>query len=297
MRGSDRMNLRHRHLDDAARPWVMGILNVTPDSFSDGGSFDSAEAALAHALALADEGATIIDVGPESSRPGSEPVAAEEQIHRAVPVIASLREARPELVISIDTRLAAVAAAALDAGADIVNDISALRDDPALALLVAEREAAIVLMHMRGTPRDMQAGGGPAYDDVLGEVEAFLLERAEAARRAGIAPDRIILDPGIGFGKQVVHNLALLGSLDRFVALGYPVLVGASRKRFIGAILDQAAPKDRVIGSVACATLAARAGVQIIRAHDVRETVQAARLGSAVRRALAEGAPAAAPTD
>ena len=262
----------------------MGILNVTPDSFSDGGAYADADAAVARACAMLAEGADIIDVGPESTRPGSAAVSAEAQIARAVPVIAALRDAEPNVVISVDTRLAPVARAALDAGADLVNDISALRDDPQLVELVAERGVPVVLMHMRGTPADMQQGGGPVYDDVVREVADFLQERAEWAIERGVVRERIIVDPGLGFGKRVGHNLQLLAGLDELVGRGYPVLVGASRKRFIGAAAGGEQPADRLAGSLTCAILAAQAGAAIVRVHDVQPTAEALRLLRAVHR-------------
>lgn len=261
----------------------MGVLNVTPDSFSDGGAYLAPDNAVARALQMIDEGAGIIDVGPESTRPGvAPPVSANEQIARAIPVIEAIRVANADIPISIDTRLAAVAKAALAAGADMVNDVSALRADPAMIEVVAASGATLVLMHMRGTPADMQAGGGPDYDDVIGEIAAFLDERRQYAADHGVDPTRIVLDPGIGFGKRVEHNLLILRHLDRFVALGQPVLVGASRKSFIGHTLGIEDPKDRLAGSLACAAMAAMAGAAIVRAHDVRTTVDVVRMCAAV---------------
>ncbi|HNQ23458.1 MAG TPA: dihydropteroate synthase [Phycisphaerae bacterium] len=273
-----------RTLDSGDRPLVMGILNVTPDSFSDGGAYHDAPAALPRAREMIAEGADFIDVGPESTRPGAQPVPADEQIARAVPVIEALRAADARVGISIDTRLAAVASAALDAGADLVNDVSALRDDPALVHLVAKRRVPVVLMHMRGTPADMQRDGGPQYDDVVADVCRFLRERVDFAVEQGIEPDRIILDPGLGFGKRVEHNLSLLRHLDRLMELGYPLLLGASRKRFLGYVLGSAEPRERLAGSLACAVLAALAGVAILRVHDVRPTVEVLRVLAAVGR-------------
>lgn len=271
---------RERRLDLSARPLVMGILNVTPDSFSDGGRYLRVEAAVARAAEMINEGADIIDVGPESTRPGAQAVPAAEQIRRAVPVIAALRGRHPSLGLSVDTRLAEVAREALRAGADIVNDISALRDDAGLASVIAEFEAAVVLMHRRGTPQTMQAGGGPTYDDVVGEIAGFLAERIAFAEAAGIARDRIVVDPGLGFGKRLEDNWRMMLHLDRFAALGRPLLVGASRKSFLGALLaeeDPAAVSDparRVGGSLACAAVAALSGAAIVRVHDVAATVQ-----------------------
>jgi dihydropteroate synthase len=267
-----------------AEPWpakrtlIMGILNVTPDSFSDGGRYASPEAAVGHARGMIEAGADIVDVGPESTRPGSAPVGAAEQIRRVVPVIRAIREHSAGVTISIDTRLASVAREALAAGANMINDISALRDDPEMADIAAQAGVPIVLMHMKGTPRDMQRGGGPAYDDVIAEVCTFLKERRAFAVSCGIEPSRIILDPGIGFGKRYEHNLMILRHLDRIVALGQPVLIGASRKAFIGRTLGIDEPADRDLASVVCALWALRAGARILRVHDVRATVQAVRM-------------------
>ncbi|MBN1257839.1 MAG: dihydropteroate synthase, partial [Planctomycetes bacterium] len=219
----------------ASRTLIMGILNITPDSFSDGGKFLSSEAAVEHALALEAEGADLIDIGGESTRPGSEPVGAGEQLQRVLPVIESLRQAS-RIPISIDTTRAEVAEAALGAGAELVNDISALRDDPEMSGVVSRNACPVILMHMQGQPRTMQAE--PVYHEVVEEVSAFLVKQRQVALTAGIAPEKIILDPGFGFGKTVEHNLVLLAHLDRLVALGSPVLVGFSRKATIGAVLD-----------------------------------------------------------
>jgi len=269
-------------------PLVMGVLNVTPDSFSDGGAYSAPDQAVARALEMIDEGAAMIDVGPESTRPGAEPVSAHEQIKRAVPIIEAVRARNDRVALSIDTQVASVAEAALNAGADLVNDVSALGSDPDMAAVVASSGAAIVLMHMRGTPRDMQVGGGPRYDDVVGEIAAFLQERAAHAQQRGIDARRIILDPGIGFGKRVEHNLAVLRHLDRLLALGHPVLIGASRKSFIGHVLQIEKPKQRLSGSLACAAIATIAGVSILRVHDVQATAEVVRLCTAVASAECE---------
>lgn len=276
------------------RPRIMGILNVTPDSFSDGGTHATHEAAVAHGLQLAAEGAAVIDVGGESTRPGSQRVEAGEQIRRTASVIAALRErfdASPKHVhvaISIDTTLWAVAAAALDAGADFINDVSGGRDDPAMFELAARRGCAFVVMHMQGAPATMQQA--PAYGDVVSEVVAFLLERAAAAEAAGIARSQIVIDPGIGFGKARDHNLRLLGAMDRFVATGYPVLLGCSRKRFMGSLcLDEGgeAPPPRDLLGATCATtaLGVAGGVRLFRVHDVKVNRQAADVAWAILRA------------
>ena len=269
-------SLRQRAPGPSEPPVVMGVLNVTPDSFSDGGRFVDVETAVAHAGQMTDDGAAIIDVGAESTRPGSRPVPDAEQVRRAAPVIERIRRLHPHVCISIDTQSAAVARAALDAGADWINDISALRADPAMADLAATTGAPVVLMHMQGTPQTMQ--DNPTYDDVVGEVAAFLDRQVSVAKSAGIHPERIVIDPGIGFGKTTEHNLQILARLREIVAIGPAVLIGASRKSFIGKTLGIDAPQDRLAGSLACAAVAVMAGARIIRAHDVRETAHAARM-------------------
>ncbi len=266
------------------RPMIMGILNVTPDSFSDGGRYTAVAAAVAQGVRMAAAGAEIIDVGGESTRPGAERVAAAEQIRRVLPVIEALRAELPEgCFISIDTTLAPVAEAALDAGADFVNDVSAGRDDPALLDLMARRGVAIVLMHMQGTPKTMQ--NDPRYQDVVTEVRDFLLRRAEAARQAGIPREAIVLDPGIGFGKRRSDNLALMAHLDTLTATGYPILLGTSRKRFMGAVLEVSEPTELVSATVATTALGVMAGVRIFRVHDVKENHQAMTVAWAIRQA------------
>ena len=262
-----------------AVPRIMGILNVTPDSFSDGGRFLAAGDALAQARAMA-EAADILDIGGESTRPGAEPVPVGEEIARTAPVIAALRAGGLATPISIDTRKAAVAGAALDAGAQVVNDVAALTFDPGLGPLVAARDCPVILMHHQGTPETMQAD--PRYDDVLLDVHDWLAGRLAAALALGIPKDRIALDPGIGFGKTVQHNLALLRGLSLLHGLGCPVLLGASRKRFIGSVGGGAAAQDRVPGSLAVALAGVAQGAQMIRVHDVAETRQALRLWQAV---------------
>jgi len=263
------------------RPAVMGILNLTPDSFSDGGRFDAPGAALAHAERLLAEGADVIDVGGESTRPGALPVEAAVEIGRVVPVIAELARRHPEVVLSVDTGKVAVARAALDAGATMVNDVTAAREEEMLPL-VAGRGAGIVLMHMRGEPRTMQADTG--YADVVAEVHELLAERAAAAVAAGIAPARVILDPGIGFGKDLAGNLRLLRALGDLAALGHPVAVGASRKSFLGA-LTGAAVDDRLPGSLAAVAGASALPRVLVRVHDVAATVQFLAVLAAVRSA------------
>lgn len=260
----------------------MGIVNVTPDSFSDGGRHDQAAAAIAHGLTLIADGADLLDIGGESTRPGAAAVSADEELARVLPVIAGLR-ARTDTPLSIDTMKPAVARAALAAGATVWNDVAALTAPDALAT-AAELGCDVVLMHMKGEPRTMQ--DAPRYDDVVGEVETFLLARAEAAVAAGVQAARIWLDPGIGFGKTVAHNLALLAALPRLVALGYPILLGASRKRFIASLdpLGQDAGA-RLGGSLAAAVAGAGAGVAAVRVHDVRETAQALIVQAAIATA------------
>jgi dihydropteroate synthase len=248
---------------------VMGILNVTPDSFSDGGRFTDVPRAIEHGLAMEREGATIIDIGGESTRPGAEPVSESDELARVIPVIEGLRAGGLRAAISIDTSKAAVAAAALDAGAALVNDVSALRADPEMAALVAARGVPCVLMHMQGEPRTMQRD--PRYTDVVAEVGAFLEERLRAARDAGIAEDRIWLDPGIGFGKTVEHNLALLRELPRLVALGRPIVIGTSRKSFLGKLTGREFA-GLAAATVATSVLAYERGARVFRVHDVAPT-------------------------
>lgn len=264
-------------------PRVMGVVNVTPDSFSDGGRFTGLDRALDHAMQLVVEGADILDIGGESTRPGAEPVETAEETDRVVPLIAAVR-ARWDGPISVDTMKPEVARPAVAAGATIWNDVSALTFSPESLETAAELGCTVVLMHMKGGPPTMQ--DDPAYDDVVAEVSAWLAARAEAALEAGVARDRIWLDPGIGFGKTDAHNLALTARLDAIAGLGFPVLYGASRKRTIQAIDPTATdPMHRLGGSLALALEAARRGAGIIRVHDVRETVQALKVQAAVARA------------
>jgi dihydropteroate synthase len=248
------------------RALVMGVLNVTPDSFSDGGRWFDRDAAIAHGLEMTGQGADVVDVGGESTRPGAEPVDEAEELRRVVPVVEALA---PHVRVSVDTRKRGVAEAALAAGATLLSDVTASLFDVAAAA-----GAGWVAMHMQGDPRTMQ--DDPRYDDVVAEVRAFLVERASAARSAGVS--EVWIDPGIGFGKNVEHNLALLAHLDELVATGFPVLVGASRKRFLGVLTGVDDPADRLEGSLAAATWAMSAGAAMVRAHDVRATVEAARI-------------------
>jgi dihydropteroate synthase len=263
-------------------PAVMGVVNVTPDSFSDGGEFLDPDAAVEHGLRLVAEGADLLDVGGESTRPGSEPVSAAEELHRVLPVVARLAR-RAGVPVSIDTTKAEVARAALEAGAAFVNETSALRRDPAMAGVVAAAGVPVCLMHMLGEPRTMQ--DDPRYDDVVEDVAAFLAERAAFAEASGIDPELICIDPGIGFGKTVQHNLLLLQHLDRIVQVGYPVLIGLSRKRFLGA-LTGGDEKHREIGTVAANVAALERGAWMFRVHEVRRNREALAVAAAIRAAL-----------
>jgi dihydropteroate synthase len=263
-----------RMLPTSTRCLVMGIVNVTPDSFADGGRYLDPKAAVAHGLALAAEGADLLDVGGESTRPGAAYVEEAVELDRVVPVVEGLAAATG-VPVSVDTRKAAVARAALAAGATIVNDVSAGRDDPDLLGVAAEAGAAMVLMHMQGTPATMQ--DDPRYHDVLAEVEAFLQERCTAAEAAGVARDALVVDPGIGFGKRDEHNYALLGGLARLTRLGHPVLVGTSRKGFIGRALDLPV-EERLEGTAAAVVWAVERGARIVRVHDVAPMVRTVRM-------------------
>ena len=262
-------------------PVLMGVLNVTPDSFSDGGDFFGAEDAVARAAIMLDEGAQIVDVGGESTRPGSDPVSPEEEARRVIPVVREVVAERPDAVISVDTYRSETAEAALEAGARIVNDVSALRGDPRMARVVAGAHCPVILMHMLGEPKTMQRD--PRYDDVVREVRDFLAARAEHAIAAGVEPEKIVLDPGIGFGKTLEHNLALLYHLDTLVELGFPVLVGASRKSFIGKITGVEDARERVFGTVAANVIAYERGVTVFRVHDVRANREALAVAQAIR--------------
>ncbi len=266
------------------KPLIMGILNVTPDSFSDGGSHTVRGRAVTHALQMVEEGADIIDVGGESTRPDAERVSPEEQIRRVAGTIEALRRTLPKnILISIDTTLSEVASAAIDAGANILNDVRAGRDDEDMFKLAAERDLPLILMHMQGTPKTMQKN--PSYEDVVVDIESFLEERSAAAIKAGVKKENIIIDPGIGFGKTQEHNLMLLAHLDRFVKSGYPVLLGTSRKRFMGAICQGADPQELIGATCATTSLGVIAGVQIFRVHDVKPNRQAADVTFAINNA------------
>jgi dihydropteroate synthase len=268
---------RHQ-LTLGGRTLVMGVINTTPDSFSDGGSFDTLEKARARALEMVKAGADIVDIGGESTRPGAEPLPLDEELRRTVPLIESL-VGELGVPISIDTYKSEVAARALDAGAVILNDISALRFDEALAPLAAERRVPVILMHMQGEPRNMQEN--PAYDDVVADISRFMRERAAAAIEAGISPENLLVDPGIGFGKTVEHNLEIIRRIEEFRSLSYPLVLGTSRKRFIGAVLDR--PVDaRLMGTAATVAFAVARGVDVVRVHDVEEMVEVVRMSDAV---------------
>jgi dihydropteroate synthase len=267
-------------LTDGPGPVVVGILNVTPDSFSDGGDFLDPEAAAEQAATMLDEGADMLDVGGESTRPGSDPVSQEEEIRRVVPVLKRILSVCPEAVISIDTYRSGTATAALEAGASLVNDVTALRGDPRMVSVVEGAACPVILMHMQGEPKTMQKE--PHYEDVVGEVRDFLAERAEYAVAAGVRPENVIVDPGIGFGKNLEHNLALLRNLDAVVDLGFPILIGASRKRFIERITGVQEARDRVSGTVATTVLAYERGATFFRVHDVRANREALAVAEAV---------------
>ena len=260
------------------RTLIMGVVNVTPDSFSDDGLFRDAQAAVEHAMRLVEEGADILDIGGESTRPGSDPVPIKEELDRVMPVIEKLA-GLTEVPISIDTTKAEVARRALDAGCAMVNDISAMRLDAEMLPLVASRGVPFCLMHMQGMPKDMQEN--PHYDDVVGEIAAFLRERAEAAEEAGADPSNIIIDPGIGFGKTLHHNLEILRRLGEFKSLGYALLLGTSRKSFIGRILDLPV-EERLEGTAASVALGVAAGADIVRVHDVKEMARVVRVAEAI---------------
>ena len=273
---------RGRVFDLASRTLVMGIVNVTPDSFSDGGRYAEAGAAVARCQELLDEGADLLDVGAESTRPGSQLVEPEEQWRRLAPVLSGLLAARPDAAISVDTQSALVARRALESGACIVNDVSAL-SDAAMAGVVAAAGAGLVLMHLRGNPATMQ--DDTAYGDVVAEVVEFLRGRVEVAVSAGVAREALALDPGIGFGKSVEGSYALLAATSALGALGLPVLIGASRKRFLGRLTGDAPVHDRLEASLAAAAIAVFEGARIVRVHDVRASVRAVRVAEAARAA------------
>ncbi len=273
-------------LELGQRTLVMGILNVTPDSFSDGGQFLSPDRAFEHAEAMASDGADLIDVGGESSRPGSDPIRVEEETRRIIPVIERIAK-HLNLPISIDTYKAEVAHAALSAGAKIINDITALRYDPKMAEVAARARVPVILMHMQGTPKTMQIS--PTYESVIDDIRLFFRDRINAVRNAGIQEDRLILDPGIGFGKTTEQNLEILRSLHRFRNLRRPLLIGPSRKSFIGQVLDLPV-EDRLEGTSAAVTAAILGGASIVRVHDVKAMVRLARMADSIRLGVAHDA-------
>ena len=271
-----------------ARQWtVMGVVNVTPDSFSDGGLFLDPDRAAEHGIEMHGDGAAILDIGGESTRPGAAPVSEQEELRRVIPVIERLTAAVPDAQISIDTSKLAVARAALDAGAGYVNDVTAFRADPSIAELVAQAGCDCCLMHMQGEPRTMQ--DDPRYDDVVSDVAAFLGERARFAVEQGIAPERIAVDPGIGFGKTLDHNLELLRRLDEIASLGFRVVVGISRKSFLGRLTGREQASDRVAASVAASVLAYERGASVFRVHDVAPTVDALKVAAGTLGAMERG--------
>jgi len=265
------------------RPLVMGVLNVTPDSFSDGGRFAAVESAVAQAEKLAADGADLIDIGGESTRPGSQRIEAKEQIRRILPVLEAAAPRLP-VVWSVDTRSAEVASAAIDAGATIINDISAGRDDPAILRLAAERQLPIILMHMQGEPQTMQAN--PHYENVIEEVKSFFAERIRVAQSAGVDTKQILLDPGIGFGKNVNHNLTLIREMKQFTDLGRPLVIGTSRKGFIGVISGEPQPNQRLMGTVATIAWSIANGADIVRVHDVEPMLKIVRVIRAIQKGV-----------
>jgi dihydropteroate synthase len=265
------------------KPLIMGILNVTPDSFSDGGKYSGLNDALIQVKCMLAEGVDIIDIGGESTRPGSDPVTPEEQIQRVIPVITAIRQQlKSPVLISIDTTSSTVAKAALDAGATIINDVSAGQADPDLLSLAAQTEAPIILMHSQGTPKTMQ--DNPYYDDVVQDVIKALKDRINAALKAGIKKENIAIDPGIGFGKRKQDNLDLLAHLETLVKLGFPVLLGTSRKRFMGTTCNVTEPSELVTATAVTTALGVMAGVQLFRVHDVKENRQAADVAWAIKQ-------------
>lgn len=273
------------NFNESRKPLIMGILNVTPDSFSDGGKYNHVDAAMQQVGQMLAEGADIIDIGGESTRPGSDPVSAEEQIQRVIPVIQAIRKQfADDFLISIDTTLSTVAEAALNVGANLINDVSAGLNDPSILSLAAKKVVPIILMHSHGTPKTMQEN--PCYEDVAPEVVDFIKSRIAVALAAGITKDNILIDPGIGFGKRKQDNLDLLANLDKLVALGFPVLLGTSRKRFMGSICNVAEPSELVTATAVTTALGVMAGVKLFRVHDIKENRQAADVAWAIRQSL-----------
>jgi len=274
------LRAKDRTIEVSDRPLVMGVVNVTPDSFFDGGKYATTDAAVRHALQLAEEGADLLDIGAESTRPGSDSIEAGEELRRLLPVVTAVAKA-VTIPISVDTMKSTVARAVLEAGAVIINDVTALQADAAMADLVAATGAGVVLMHMRGMPKTMQEA--PSYDDVVGEVTEFFRERVMFCRERGIGQDQIVLDPGIGFGKLLVHNLTLLGQLESFAQFGRPILVGVSMKAFIGQVLGRPL-EERSWGTAAAIALAVSRGAGILRVHDVRGMKEVVAMAAAITR-------------
>jgi len=279
LRADYKIDCRGKILDLGSRTHVMGVLNVTPDSFSDGGRFADADRALAHAREMAAAGADIIDIGGESTRPGAEPLSEEEELRRIIPLIERL-SAELSIPISVDTYKSAVAIKALQAGASIVNDISGLRFSPDMARVVADFGAALVIMHIRGTPRTMQQD--PVYDDVVDEIRSYLEKGVEIAVNGGVDREKVLIDPGIGFGKTLQHNLELLDRLNELRAIGRPILLGTSRKKFIGTVLEIPEPDQRVDGTAATVAIGIERGACVVRVHDVKRMVQVAQMTDAI---------------
>ncbi len=275
-----RLSLGDSLVDLSRKTLIMGILNITPDSFSDGGRFATTDTAVAHGLKMFEEGADIIDIGGESTRPGSDAVSQAEELKRVMPVIERLA-GREGVVLSIDTYKAEVARRALDSGVHIVNDISGLRFDPDMAWVVAESGASVILMHIKGTPKNMQRN--PVYGNLIEEIKTYLEESVKVAEDAGIAPEKILIDPGIGFGKSYEDNLEIIARLSEFRELGKAVLIGPSRKAFIGKILGDLPPEDRMEGTAAAVAISIMNGADIVRVHDVKAMSRVAKVAHAIR--------------
>jgi dihydropteroate synthase len=278
-----RLSFRNFFFDLSTKTHIMGILNITPDSFTDGGAFYRKDSAIEHGLRMVEDGADIIDIGGESTRPGSDPVLYEEETRRTIPVIEELAK-RVKVPISIDTYKADVAKKALDAGASMVNDISGLRFDPEMAGVVAEYKVPVVVMHIKGTPKNMQAN--PEYEALIPEIMDYLRVSVRLAVDAGVGEDMIIIDPGIGFGKTFEHNLQILKDLHEFTLLEKPLLIGPSRKAFIGNILGNAAPSERLEGTAAAVAISIMNGAHIVRVHDVKEMAKVSRVADAIKRGV-----------
>ena len=261
---------------------VMGILNVTPDSFSDGGQFFSVEAAIEHGQSLINDGADIIDIGGESTRPGADPLSIEDELERVIPVIKSIRKDHNDILISIDTYKSEVAQQAIEAGADIVNDVSGFVMDPKMPTAIANFNAFVIVMHMKGTPTNMQEN--PSYDDLIVDISSFFLYQINIAKTTGIPTDKIILDPGIGFGKTAAHNFTIIQKLNRFCELGFPIMIGPSRKSFIGTTLDLP-PSERIEGTAAAVSAGILNGARIVRVHDVKEMKRVVAITEKIRTA------------